>query len=187
MPDYVVVLNRAIDVHRRLSAAGIRSVIGGALALAYHVSEPRSTQDIDLNVLLPKEEARRALDLLPREVNWDQAHLDAIARDGQVRILWDVETPPPIPLDLFFAEHEFHHLVTDRALWVPMLGAEVPILSATDLTVFKALFDRPKDWIDIGEMVSYGAPSLDLDDAAHWVREIVGDDPRVERLLDLRS
>ena len=77
--------------------------------------------------------------------------------------------------------------MTDRALWVPMLDAEVPILSATDLTVFKARFDRPKDWIDIGEMASYGAPSLDLDEAARWVGEIVGDDPRVERLLELKQ
>jgi len=187
MPDYVVVLRRAIDVHRRLADDGIRTVIGGALALAYHVEEGRSTQDVDLNVLLPKEEARRVLELLPDDVDWNDTHLAAIARDGQVRVMWDVETPPPMPLDLFFAEHEFHMVVTDRALWVPMLDAEVPILSATDLTVFKARFDRPKDWVDIGEMASYGAPSLDLDEAARWVEEIVGDDPRVERLLALKQ
>ena len=186
MSDYLVVLRRAIEVQQRLAADGIRSVIGGALALAYHVEEGRSTQDVDLNVLLPKQEARRVLDLLPDDVNWGDDHLAAIARDGQVRIMWDVESPPAMPLDLFFAEHEFHTVVTDRALWVPMLDAEVPILSATDLTVFKALFDRPKDWVDIGEMASYGAPSLDLDEAARWVREIVGDDPRVQRLLDLK-
>lgn len=186
MSDYVVVLRRAIDVQQRLAADGIRSVIGGALALAYHVSEGRSTQDVDLNVLVPKEEALRALALLPEDVVWNDTHLEHIHRDGQVRIMWDLETPPPMPLDLFFAEHEFHRVVTDRALWVPMLDAEVPILSATDLTVFKALFDRPKDWVDIGEMASYGAPSLDFDEAAHWVREIVGDDPRAQRLLDLK-
>jgi len=185
--DYVVVLHRAIDVQQRLAADGIRSVIGGALALAYHVSEARSTQDVDLNVLLPKEQAGRVLALLPDEVAWGESHRAAIEKDGQVRIMWDVDAPPPMPLDLFFAEHEFHQVVTDRALWVPMLDAEVPILSATDLTVFKALFDRPKDWIDIGEMASYGAPSLDLDEAARWVREIVGEDPRIQRLLDLRT
>ena len=187
MSDFVVVLQRAIDVQQRLAADGIRSVIGGALALAYHVSEARSTQDVDLNVLLPKEEALRVLALLPEDVAWNDKHLEHIHRDGQVRIMWELESPPPMPLDLFFAEHEFHRVVTERALWVPMLDAEVPILSATDLTVFKALFDRPKDWVDIGEMVSYGAPSLDLYDAARWMREIVGDDPRVDRLLGLMT
>lgn len=54
-------------------------------------------------------------------------------------------------------------------------------------TVFKAFSDRPKDWVDIGEMASYGAPSLNLEEAAHWVREIVGDDPRVQRLLGLKG
>jgi len=181
--DFVVVLNRAIDVQQRLAADGIRTAIGGALALAYHVEQARSTQDIDLNVLLPKQEAARVLRLLPDDVGWKPTHLAAIERDGQVRIMWDVDEPPPMPLDLFFAEHEFHQVATDRALWVPMLDAEVPILSATDLTVFKALFDRPKDWVDIGEMVAYAAPSLDLAEAGRWVAEIVGaDDPRCARL-----
>jgi len=110
-----------------------------------------------------------------------------IGRDGQIRLRWPIPGQEYLPLDLFFAEHEFHTIAIDRALWVPMLDAEVPILSATDLTVFKALSDRPRDWVDIGEMVAYGAPSLDLDEAAHWVHEIVGDDPRVQRLLDLKA
>ena len=183
----LVVPRRAIAVVRALETASIRSVIGGALALAYHVEEPRATRDIDLNIALPREDAERALRLLPPGAVWDRASVAAIHRDGQVRLLWPIPDQQDLPLDLFFAEHEFHRVVTDRALWVPMLDAEVPILSATDLTVFKMLNDCPKDWVDIAEMASYGPPSLDLDDAAHWVHEIVGDDPRIGRLLALKQ
>jgi hypothetical protein len=51
--------------------------------------------------------------------------------------------------------------------------------------VFKALFARPRDWVDIEAMVE--ARSLDVDEAMRWVREIVGEDPRVERLAELRA
>jgi hypothetical protein len=51
--------------------------------------------------------------------------------------------------------------------------------------VLKALFARPRDWVDIEAMVE--ARSLDVDEAMRWVREIVGEDPRVERLAELRA
>lgn len=183
MSDPLIVLRRAVAVHQALAAAGIASAIGGALALAYHVGEARATQDIDLNVALPRSEGRRALEALPADVPWTRQHLDTIERDGQVRIMWPVPDGPPMPLDLFFAEHAFHAVAASRILYVPMLDTSVPILSATDLTVFKTLSDHPKDWVDISEMVAEDPPSLDLDEAVDWVTDIVGaDDARVVKL-----
>jgi hypothetical protein len=57
----------------------------------------------------------------------------------------------------------------------------VPILSATDLLVFKTLFDRRKDWADIEELVRFGKP--DVDDARRWIAKIVG--PKDKRLAKL--
>ncbi len=47
------------------------------------------------------------------------------------------------------------------------------------------MFARPRDWVDIEAMVE--ARSLDVGAAAQWVREMVGDDQRVERLTALRE
>jgi Nucleotidyl transferase AbiEii toxin, Type IV TA system len=186
--DPLVVLHRAISVHRALTAAGIGNALGGALALAYHVGEARATQDIDLNVFLPRDRAEEALRVLPDDVPWDSTHLETIAKDGQVRIMWPVETGPPVPLDLFFAEHELHQAAGQRAVWVEMLDTDVPILTATDLTVFKALFDRSKDWVDIESMVEESPPSLDLDEVLSWMSQIVGpDDSRLDRLRELAA
>jgi hypothetical protein len=44
------VLGRAVELHRRVAEAGVLHALGGALALAYHVREPRATNDVDLNV-----------------------------------------------------------------------------------------------------------------------------------------
>ncbi|MDT0203441.1 hypothetical protein [Nocardioides sp. AE5] len=180
-----LVLQRAVETHHALTRAGVRNAIGGALALGYHVDDARSTQDIDLNITLPKESAAQALEALPADVPWDQPHLQAILRDGQVRIMWPVPDEPPMPLDLFFAEHAFHHVVADRTITVPMLDAQIQVLSATDLVVFKSLFDRRKDWADIEEVVRHAPPSFDLAEAVRWLIEILG--PEDSRIATLRS
>jgi hypothetical protein len=181
-PSPLIVLERAIDVHRRLDRAGVRNAIGGALALAYHVENARATNDIDLNVSAAPTRAEDVFELLPPDVPWSEESVATVKRDGQVRLYWPVPNDSkPIPLDLFFAQHELHAAVAERVELVPMLDATVPILSATDLLVFKALFDRRKDWADIEELVRFG--KADVEDARRWIANIVGE--RDERLAKL--
>ena len=181
----LIVLERAVDVHRRLDRGGIPHAIGGALALAYHVSQARATNDIDLNVSADPETPQRVFELLPSDLLWSDEDIEAVRREGQVRLLWPVfDGGPAIPLDLFFPQHELHEAVDARAELVPMLDASVPILSATDLLVFKALFDRRKDWADIEELLRFGKP--DLDEATRWLVKIVGaKDKRLATLAEV--
>jgi hypothetical protein len=179
----LIVLERAVEVHRRLEAAGVGHAIGGALALAYHVSEARATRDIDLNVAADPQKPESLLRLLPDDVPWDDHDVRMIRETGQVRLWWPhPDGQPPIPLDLFFPQSELHELVNRRAVRVAMLDATVPILSATDLLVFKMLFDRRKDWADIEEMLRHA--KVDVDDARGWLLRIVGPGDRREAKLD---
>jgi hypothetical protein len=188
MAEMYVVFERALDVHRRLLAAGVPNAIGGALALGYHVDEPRGTQDIDVNISLPADQARTVLELLPPDVPWDDASVQRIERDEQIRLMWPVEGEFPLPLDLFFWASELHAVVAARTIEVPMAGSTVHVLSATDLTIFKALFNRSKDWPDIEAMLTAHDSTVDLEDAIAWVASIVGDgDVRTERLRSLRQ
>ncbi len=60
------------------------------------------------------------------------------------------------------------------------------MLTATDLMVFKMLFDRRKDWADIESLVRAGAG--DPAEAADWVAQIVGStDPRLAKLQEIRD
>ncbi len=182
-----LVFARAIDVHQRLLAAGIDNAIGGALCLGYHIDDPRGTQDIDINVSLPAVRAREALSVLPPDVPWDKETVAAIERDDQVRIMWPIPGQLPMPLDMFFAANDLHDVARARAIPVPMADATVKVLSATDLTIFKALFSRGKDWVDIQAMLDAHDSSVDVDEAVHWVSKIVGkDDPRTLKLAGLR-
>jgi hypothetical protein len=67
--------------------------------------------------------------------------------------------------------------VATRTRRVPFAGSHVNVLGAEDLAVFKALFDRPRDWVDIDEMAAVGA--LDRQEAAERLASLIDpDDPR---------
>jgi len=106
--------------------------------------------------------------------------LEVAERDGQVRLLWDAT-----PIDVFFSVLPFHDEVERNVRHVSFGDRTIPVLDCTGLAVFKAMFARPRDWVDIEAMVE--ARSLDVDEAMRWVREMIGDDPRVERLAELRA
>lgn len=169
----LIVLERTVLLHRLLMEAGVAHAVGGALALAYHVSEARATRDIDLNVAVDASAPEALFRLLPPEVAWGALDVQRVQELGQVRLLWPhPDGQPPIPLDLFFPQSEFHDEVNRRAEWVAMLDTVVPIVSATDLMVFKMLFDRRKDWADIEELLRYG--KVDVEAARAALTDVVG-------------
>lgn len=179
-----LLLQRLRSVHEALDLGGFDHAVGGAIALAVHVQEPRFTADIDLNVMADADHPEAMLAALPAEVEVTAQAADRIRSDGQVRLFW---RNPDTPLDLFLPQHPtYHALVTARAEPVHFLGDDIKVMSATDLMVFKALFDRSKDWVDIESLVESRAG--DLEEAARWMSEFVGDDdPRVARLLSMRA
>ncbi len=173
-------LEKVLRLHDALAAGLVPHAFGGALALALHVEQPRGTADIDLNISMSTDRAADVLTCLPPEVERDAASVARIQADGQVRLFWG-----RTPIDLFFPQHLLHQVVAGRVVTMPIGRGAIPVLSATDLTIFKALFNRTKDWADIEEMLAFG--SLDVVEALAWLCEIVGcDDPRVHRLRDLR-
>jgi hypothetical protein len=167
-------LAKVLRLNAALEQGQVPHAFGGALALALHVAQPRGTADIHVNISLPTERAADVLAVLPAEVAHDEASIAAIQRDGQVRLWWG-----RTPLDLFFPQHLLHRVAAGRTVTMPLGDGQVPVLSATDLTIFKALFDRTKDWADIEEMVAFGSP--DVAESLAWLENILGaDDPSAQ-------
>jgi len=170
---------KAID--RALAKAKVPHAIGGALALAYY-AEPRATIDVDVNVFVPTERwpaVRDALAPLGVDVDADEGKLN---RDGQVRLWWDRN-----PVDLFFSYDPFHDEMRRSARKVPFADGTIPILSPEHLAVCKAMFDRPKDWIDI-EQILVATEPLDLSEIETWLERMVGeDDPRMRKLGEVKA
>jgi hypothetical protein len=155
-------------LHRALEGAGIEHGFGGAVALAYHVQEPRATRDIDVNVSVDPARADEVLRALPAGIAIPPEGATEVLRNGQIRLWWDGD----LPADLFFPQHAFHAEVRRDTLRVPFLAGTIPIISATHLTVFKALFDRSRDWPDIEAMLLAG--TVDGPVALDWLRRLMG-------------
>ncbi len=172
---------RIIEVSQALTRAKIPHAFGGAIALAYCIPEPRATADMDINIFLDTGDAERALAALPAVVERDEQTLETINRDGQVRVWWD-----HTPVDLFFNTTTFHVDAALRARSESFGPSELPMLACRDLAVFKAFFDRGKDWVDLQNMADGGV--LDIAEVVGVLVEFLGvDDHRVAKLLTLAT
>ena len=171
----ISLVDRVLAVCSALDGRSVPWALGGALALAYATEEPRGTRDIDINVFVAASEAAMVFEALPHGVLHSPSDVKDAQRDQQVRLMWD-----DTPIDLFFAAEPFHFDVQERCQLVPFAGRLIRVLCAEDLAVFKAMFDRGKDWVDIATMVE--SHTIDLDTAADRLQDLLGDAPRVARL-----
>jgi hypothetical protein len=170
---------KMLDIHRHLGRAGIEHAFGGALALAWCTQQARGTIDVDLNVFVGPDRTDVALGALPRGVVATDGDRALLVRDGQARLWWDTT-----PIDVFLNTTPFHEAVAARVRWEPFAGRDLPFLACEDLAVFKAFFDRTKDWADLEAMHEAGA--LDVAAVAGVLAaHLGGDDHRIARLLAL--
>lgn len=168
---------RVLAIEAALSE--VPHAFGGALALAYY-AEPRATIDIDLNVFVPPDRfSEVAVPLGRLGASADNPSVAAVVqRDGQARVMWDAT-----PIDLFFSYDAFHDAAGAARRFVPFGDGTIPILAAEHLIVCKAVFNRPKDWVDIDSMLAGGA-DIDVAEILRWVARIAGDeDPRYNRIV----
>jgi len=167
-----------VEINDNLTKAEISHGFGGALALAYYTAEPRTTDDIDINISVSKSRIGEVFDALPRSIRWSATDIAICAKQAQIR-LWCGVPREGIPIDLFFPEHAFHEAVakatSDHAFRVR--DYKIPIISAAHLTVFKVLFNRPQDWVDIEKMVL--ANTVDIVETHRWLEELLGTDDKL--------
>jgi hypothetical protein len=175
----VTLAAKLVALHRALSHARVQHAFGGAIALAYWTQDPRGTSDIDVNVFVPASDPARALSALPDRVEQPPGTVEAIARDGQVRLWWE-----GTPVDLFFDYDPVHADAARNVRTVPFEGVRIPVLGPVELAVFKVMFDRTRDWADIEAMADRG--TLDFDAVRRSLRRLLdADDPRFARLAAL--
>lgn len=170
-----------LQAHETLEQGGIPHAFGGALALAWCIEEPRATNDICLNIFTPVAAYERVLATLPAEIEVSERSKAQLERDGQARLWWY-----RVPLDIFLTSDPFHSEVAARIVMRDFAGRSVPFLACRDLAVFKAFFDRGKDWQDIKDMVRAG--SVDVIELVDELGRLLGvDDHRVVRAQKLHE
>ncbi len=172
-------IGKILQLHEQLARQDIPHAFGGALALAWCTERARGTIDIDVNLLIPAADWHDALAALPAGVKVTQKDRDLLKRDGQVRVWWD-----KTPLDLFLNSTDFHEGIATRVRWETFAGQSVPFLSCFDLAVFKAFFNRTKDWADLEEMARAGTLEKERVQAT-LIGYLGADDERISKLTNL--
>lgn len=158
---------KTVLIHEALEDAGIPHAVGGAIALGFY-GEPRTTVDVDINLFVSADRFGDVAGLLA-EVGVDvSADRKLVDRDEQVRLMWGRNA-----VDLFFAYDPFHEAMASRTRTVPFGEGEIPILAPEHLIVCKAAFDRPKDWIDIEQML-IATGNIDRDELFIWLERVLG-------------
>jgi hypothetical protein len=175
----ISLVDRILTIHQLLDKADVGHAFGGALALAYCTGEPRATRDIDINIFLPAEEVSVVQKALRSVIEFTDSQLKYLKAEGQTRVFWD-ETP----VDLFFNVSDLHQQMSLKTSQGTLNGVEIPILSAEFLAIFKAMFNRTKDWADLEAMVEEG--SFNSDFVLSQLVDLLGvQDARIERLSRL--
>ncbi|MBI3967179.1 MAG: nucleotidyl transferase AbiEii/AbiGii toxin family protein [Chloroflexi bacterium] len=175
LPDQIV------SIHNVLRRERIPHAFGGAIALAY-CGIPRYTHDIDVNVFLPAGYAGQLLDVLATLFpipNREEAQ-SQLMQAAQTRLRWG-----EVPVDLYLANLPFHAAMATRVRTVDYVGTSIPVISAEDLIICKAAFDRPKDWADIDAIMKVQRSDLDETYLERWLSELF--DPGDEQLRRIEA
>jgi hypothetical protein len=159
-----------------LEAAGVPHAIGGALALGVW-GFPRATNDVDVDVFLAPDAlgpALEALGVAGLEIDHAAARASALER-GDFKVFAE-----GMRVDVFVASMPFYSEVRARIRRAPLEGRPAWFLSPEDLAVFKLLFFRTKDLLDLERLVAFCGPSFDREYVRRWLVELVGvEDERV--------
>ena len=174
-PTAPILARRLADV---LEDAGVPHAIGGALALGVW-GFPRATNDVDLDVFVGPHELEPVLTVLAQggfDLDREAALVSARTR-GDFK-LWS----EGMRVDVFVASIPFYESVRRRIRKAPLEGRPAAFLSPEDLVVFKLLFFRTKDVLDIERLVAFLGPRFERDYVQRWLVDLVGpDDERVGR------
>jgi hypothetical protein len=159
-----------------LDAAELPYAIGGAIAFGLW-AEPRGTHDVDINLFVEPAQLDRALDvLIGAGLEIDRARAHQADSEGQVLIGY----ADGLRIDLFTPSIPFSWEAMKTRKRQHGVSGDAYYLSAEAISVFKLLFFRPKDILDLEKLVAIQGKGLDAHYVRRWLVEMMGEsDPRV--------
>lgn len=164
----VPLLGALRDLAAWLKAKRVEGLIIGGVAASI-LGRPRVTRDVDALVLMD-------------EKNWD-GFLTAGSKFGFVaritnpldfarkaKVLLARHEPSGIDVDITFGTLSFEKEAIENAVWVDIKGVRLPLPTAEDLIIMKAVAHRPRDLADIESIID-AHKKLNLRRIRRWVRE----------------
>lgn len=176
MPEQASALQVGLRLAQVLEENGVAYAIGGALAYA-QAAIPRATLDVDLNAFV-REDRFPALFLALRAagIEFDEARARQEAKAEGMFVVWC----DSVRVDVFVPSIDFSWEALNTRRRHEVRGIQAWFLSPEALAVFKLLFFRGKDLVDLERLVAVQGSRLDAGYIRRKVVEMMGeDDPRV--------
>jgi hypothetical protein len=175
-------LEAGLSIAGAFEEHGVPYAIGGALAYGLW-GVPRATVDVDMNVFVEAErisvvvEALRSLGI---ETDLETSLL-ASRREGMFVVRYGM-----FRVDLFTPSIDFAWEAKRTRVRHAIEGREADFLSAEALCVFKLMFFRPKDIVDLQSLVAVRGNELDTGYVRRHVAAMMGEeDERIARWDEL--
>ena len=171
-------LEAALALAAAFESYSVDYALGGALAYGLW-GVPRATVDVDINLFVkPAELGGLFLALGSLSVSFDEERvLRESVEGGLITLRWD-----SFPLDLFTPSIPFCWEAARTKVRHAIDGNQAWFLSAESIAVFKLLFFRGKDLVDLERLIAVRGESLDVAYVRRWIVEMMGeDDARVVR------
>jgi hypothetical protein len=168
------VVGRLIDV---LEPSGVTYAFGGAIALAAW-SEPRATADVDVVLWIDAARCDHAVALIGSagvEVEQEAARAQVASRGMFIGM------SGPVRVDVFVPSIPFYDEAERRRVRTTIVGRATWVHSAEVLAVFKLLFFRPKDLLDIERMLQIQGTAFDRGFVREALVDMLETDPRIEK------
>ena len=148
-------------------------LMGGLVVRAYAI--PRVTEDIDLTLALERERLPELYDALdnhgyavpePYRSGW----VDQVKGLNLVKLKRYVGDHS-IDVDLFLAESPYQEEILRRGRIADVEGRQFWIASPEDLVLLKLVSGRPRDWIDVADVL-FTQGQLDEQYMRRWAAEL---------------
>jgi len=185
MTDLTTVIHDLVDVFDRL---GLPYAIMGGIAVRAH-GIPRPTYDVDFTLAVARE---RLNDLFAAIADrgytvpeqYSRGWVDAIGGMPLIKVKLFLDGRA-IDSDIFIAETPFQREVIERRIDAEVEGRTVKLVSAEDLILFKLVASRPRDLIDVQDIL-FTQGALDEPYLRRWAGPL-GVEAKLDEVLAARK
>lgn len=161
------IFDAAVEVAAFLEDKQIPYAVLGGLALQ-HWGDPRTTQDVDIVVMVSSEKEEEFLKTMLRRFRPRMANALPFAKRHRILL---ISTADGIPVDLSLGIPGYEEEAMRRVSKVSFTGlSPIRVVSAEDLIIHKCVAGRARDAEDIERILIRQKVKLDLRYVRRWLR-----------------